>query len=277
MKILSRLILLSGLTVISFLSIPEPVLAHPGHGNHLLSFSEQILTSELTITGLILALLFGAVHGLTPGHGKTIATAYLVGSNSTLVQAFFLSIIVTLTHTLGIFALGLAILLVDRCLNARSLAPVGDAGSHRYLLPEQLYYIFTLLSGIAISVIGFWQLESYFNSHQHEQHEHQHLDDNQTSNLISLGIAGGLIPCSEALILLLGAIALHRAIYGLELVAAFSLGLGLTLMVVGAIAVYCQQWLNYFPRLERIRTHSPLVSAALISVVGLALTIEAII
>ena len=256
MKILSKFILLSELTAM-FLLVPEPALAHPGHGGHLLSFSEQILTSELTITGLILALLFGAVHGLTPGHGKTIATAYLVGSNSTLPQAFLLSIIVTLTHTLGIFALGLAILLVDR-----------------YLLPEQLYYIFTLLSGIAISVIGFWQLESYFNPHQHQ---HQHLEDNQTSNLVSLGIAGGLIPCSEALILLLGAIALHRAVYGLELVAAFSLGLGLTLIIVGAIAVYCQQWFDYFPRLEGVRTYSPLISAALISVVGLTLTIEAMI
>ena len=255
MKILSKLILLSGLTVISLLFIPEPALAHPGHG-HLLPFSEQILTSQLTTTGLTLALLFGAVHGLTPGHGKTIVTAYLIGSNS-MPQAFLLSVVVTLTHTLGIFALGLAVLLADR-----------------YLLPEQLYYIFSLLSGIAISVIGFWQLESYFNPHHHEHH---HLDHHQTTNLISLGIAGGLIPCSEALILLLGAIALHRAVYGLELVAAFSLGLGLTLIIVGAIAIYCQQWLDRFPQLERIRTYSPLVSAALISVLGLTLTIEAMI
>ena len=254
MKILTKLILF-GLTV-SFL-FPEPALAHPGHGSHLLpSFTEQILTPQLTITGLILALLFGAVHGLTPGHGKTIATTYLVGSNSSIVQALMLSIVVTLTHTLGIFALGLAILFGDR-----------------YLLPDRMYYIFTLLSGIAISVIGFWQLESYFNPHEHEHH---HLED-RTSGLISLGIAGGLIPCSEALILLLGAVALHRAVYGLELVAAFSLGLGMTLVVVGAIAVYCRQWLDYFPRLERIRTYSPLISAALISVVGLTLTIEAIV
>ena len=261
MKILSKLILLSGITLISFLFIPEPALAHPGHGIHLSSFSEQILTPQLTITGLTLALLFGAVHGLTPGHGKTIATSYLVGSNSTLPQAFLLSIIVTLTHTVGIFALGLVVLLADR-----------------YLLPEQLYYIFSLLSGITISVIGFWQLESYFNPHHHDrEREHYHSHTEQTSSLIALGIAGGLIPCSEVLILLLGAIALHRAVYGLELVAAFSLGLGITLVMVGAIAIYCRQWLDRFPRFNSMSTYLPLISAVLISLVGLILTTEAMI
>ena len=260
MRILPKLILLSVLTANLFLLVPEPALAHPGHGNHLLpDFTEQILTPQLTLTGLTLALLFGALHGLTPGHGKTIATAYLIGSNATLVQALKLSIVVTLTHTLGIFALGLVVLLADR-----------------YLLPEQLYYIFSLLSGITISVIGFWQLESYFNPHPHEHHHH--LDRNQTSqSLINLGVAGGLIPCSEALILLLGAIALHREIYGLELVTAFSLGLGLTLIIVGAIAIYCRQWLARLSQFEDLKTYFPLVSGVLVSIVGLILTTEAII
>ena len=252
------LFLMLFILTVSFL-VPEPALAHPGHSGHLLpSFTEKILSPQLTITGLSLALLFGAVHGLTPGHGKTIATAYLAGSDSTLMQAFTLSIVVTLTHTLGIFVLGLLVLLSDR-----------------YLLPDQLYYIFSLLSGIAISIIGFWQLESYFNPHPHE-HEHHHLEHHH-SNLISLGIAGGLIPCSEALVLLLGAVALHRTVYGLELVAAFSLGLGMTLVVVGAIAVYCRQWLDRLPQFEDMRSYFPFISAILISVMGLVLTTEAII
>ena len=136
------------------------------------------------------------------------------------------------------------------------------------------FNILSLLSGIAISVIGFWQLESYFNPHHHEHHQHL---EHQTSNLIALGIAGGLTPCSEALILLLGAIALHRAVYGLELVAAFSLGLSLTLIIVGAIAIYCRQWLDRFPQFNSMSTYFPLISAVLISVVGLILTTEAII
>lgn len=117
------------LTIVFLLLTTQPAFAHPGHGDRLLHhISEQILAPQLTITGLTLACFFGAVHGLTPGHGKTIVTAYLVGSDATFWQALILSAIVTITHTLGIFILGLAILLT----------------SH-YLLPEQLYYIFSLL------------------------------------------------------------------------------------------------------------------------------------
>ena len=255
-----RFILVSGLLTTMFILITtEPAFAHPGHGNHLFpSLTEQILTPQLTITGLTLACFFGAVHGLTPGHGKTIATAYLIGSNSTSLQALMLSVIVTLTHTLGIFLLGVVVLLA----------------SH-YLLPEQLYYILSLLSGLAISIIGFWQLESYFNPADREHHHHS--DEPSFKSLIGIGIAGGLIPCSEALILLLGAIALHREIYGLELVAAFSLGLGLTLAVIGLIAVYCRQWLERLPRFHIVTTYFPLISAVAISIVGLVLTTEAII
>ena len=255
----SKFILSLGLLTIVFcLLATQPAFAHPGHSDRLLpNITEQILTPQLTITGLTLAVLFGAVHGLTPGHGKTIATAYLVGSNATLSQALMLSAIVTVTHTLGIFALGLGVLLASR-----------------YLLPEQLYYIFSLLSGITISVIGFWQLESYFNP----VGEHHHLDHNSNpKSLISLGIAGGLIPCSEALILLLGAIAIHQEIYGLELVAAFSLGLGLTLTIIGSIAVYCREWLDRLPQFKSVRNYFPLVSAVAVSIAGLILTTEAII
>ena len=246
------------LTIVFLLLATQPAFAHPGHSDRLLpNITEQILTPQLTITGLTLACFFGAVHGLTPGHGKTITTAYLVGSNSTFSQALMLSAIVTVTHTLGIFALGLGVLLASR-----------------YLLPEQLYYIFSLLSGITISVIGFWQLESYFNP----VGEHHHLDHNSNpKSLISLGIAGGLIPCSEALILLLGAIAIHQEIYGLELVAAFSLGLGLTLTIIGSIAVYCREWLDRLPQFKSVRNYFPLVSAVAVSIAGLILTTEAII
>ena len=277
------------LTIVFLLAATQPAFAHPGHGDRLLSnITEQILTPQLTITGLTLAYFFGAVHGLTPGHGKTIATAYLVGSNSTFTQALILSAIVTITHTVGIFALGLTVLLA----------------SH-YLLPEQLYYIFSLLSGITISVIGFWQLESYFNPPVDEHHHHYsdcgcEADDlkvagnprphvlaspsdsasrrhRSNSSLISMGIAGGLIPCSEALILLLGAIAIHQEIYGLELVAAFSLGLGFTLTIVGSIAVYCRGWLDRLPNFESVRSYFPLISAVAVSIAGLILTTEAII
>ena len=69
----------------------------------------------------------------------------------------------------------------------------------------------------------------------------------------------------------------NREIYGLELVAAFSLGLGFTLAVIGLICVYCAHWLDRLPQFKSIRTYFPLVSAVAISIAGLILTTEAII
>lgn len=232
----------------------DDLLAPPTNEGHLLT--QQILTLELTITGLALAFGFGAVHALTPGHGKTIVTTYLVGSNSTFRHALLLSVVTTITHTLSIFLLGLIVLFASN-----------------YLLPEQLYFVFSLISGIAICCIGFWQLENYFNP----THHHHHIDKEQTTDLITLGMAGGLIPCSEALILLLGAIALHKTTYGILLVLTFSLGLASVLTAIGAVAVYSQQWLDRLPKFDSLQTHLPLISAVAISITGLIITTKTII
>ncbi len=150
-----------------------------------------------------------------------------------------------------------------------------------YLLPEQLYFVFSLISGIAICCIGFWQLESYFNP---THHHHHHFDHKQTTNLITLGMAGGLIPCSEAIVLLLGAIAipaegiaLHKITYGILLVLIFSLGLALVLTIIGAVAVYSRQWLDRLPQFNFMQTYLPLISAVAVSILGLIITTKTII
>ena len=242
--------------VVSFVTA-FPAHAHPGHGGHFLT--ESILSPQLTIAGLILAFIFGAVHALTPGHGKTIVTAYLIGSNSTYWHALLLSIVTTITHTFGVFLLGFIALFASN-----------------YLLPEQLYVVLSLLSGIAICSIGFWQLESYFNPV--EEHYHYHAEDPLTTrSLTTLGIGNGLIPCSEALILLLGAIAIGRSLYGIWLVLAFSLGLALSLSSISLTAIYCRQWLERLPQFNFMQQYLPLFSAIAISIIGLILTTQAIV
>lgn len=249
MKIFNGCVWLASLAIALIINTPSAA-AHPGHSGHF--STEQILNPEFTITGLALAFVFGAIHALTPGHGKTLVSTYLVGSNSTFRHALLLSMVTTTTHTASIFLLGLVVLFASN-----------------YLLPEQLYFVFSLLSGIAICCIGFWQIESYFNPVP--KHHHQH------DNSITLGIAGGLTPCSEALALLLGAIALHKTIYGIELVFAFSLGLALVLAIVGLLTIYSQQWLKEFPQFNLMQTYLPLVGAIFISLIGLIITIKAIV
>ena len=249
MKISNGCVWLASWAIALTINTPSAA-AHSGHGGHLLT--EQILAPEFTITGLALAFIFGAIHALTPGHGKTIVSTYLIGSNSTFRHAFLLSIVTTITHTASIFLLGLVVLFASN-----------------YLLPEQLYYVFSLLSGVAICCIGFWQIESYFNP----VHKHHHQHD----NLITLGIAGGLTPCFEALALLLGAIALHKTIYGMELVFAFSLGLALVLAIIGLLVIYSQQWLDDLPQFNLMQTYLPLFSAIAISSIGLIIITKAIV
>ena len=94
----------------------------PGQEELLAMLRASELSVPLVMGALLAVMVWGAGHALTPGHGKTIVAAYLIGSRSTPWHALYLGLTVTLTHTLGIFALGLVALFASQ-----------------YVLPEQLY------------------------------------------------------------------------------------------------------------------------------------------
>lgn len=149
-------------------------------------FTNLIATRELTAPvialALLLALLLGAGHALTPGHGKTIVAAYLVGARGTTAHAIFLGLTTTITHTAGVFALGFVTLWISN-----------------YILPEQLYPWLEFLSGVLVIVIGAVLFRSRLigflrrrttddrqptlDDHLHEQdhaHDHDHSHDGHT-------------------------------------------------------------------------------------------------
>ena len=115
------------------------------------AFTRLILLEEITLPTLLLALgvsfIWGAMHAMTPGHGKTIVGAYLVGSRGTLKHALYLGLTTTITHTLGVFALGLVTLFAAQ-----------------YIVPEALYPWMSLLSGLFVVGIGFNLFLSRFRS-----------------------------------------------------------------------------------------------------------------
>ena len=117
------------------------------------AFTRLILldSSQLTLPTVLLALavafIWGASHAMTPGHGKTIVGAYLVGSRGTLKHAVYLGLTTTITHTLGVFALGFATLFAAQ-----------------YILPERLYPWMSLLSGLFVVGIGASLFVSRFKS-----------------------------------------------------------------------------------------------------------------
>jgi ABC-type nickel/cobalt efflux system permease component RcnA len=115
------------------------------------AFTQLITLENLTLPTVLLALLvsfiWGAMHAMTPGHGKTIVGAYLVGSRGTIKHAVYLGLTTTITHTLGVFALGLITLFAAQ-----------------FIVPEKLYPWMSLLSGLFVLGIGLNLFTDRFRS-----------------------------------------------------------------------------------------------------------------
>jgi nickel/cobalt exporter len=227
---------------------------------------------------LLAAFGWGAVHALSPGHGKAMVAAYLVGTRGSTRDAIVLGATVTVTHTAGVVALGAVAL-----------------GLSAWVLPEDLYPWLTLVSGLMVVGVGAAVLRgrvrglghshdhdhghghSHGHTHDHGHHHHHHHAPRPTRrSLLALGASAGLIPCPSALVVLLGAVAQHRIGLGLVLIVAFSLGLAATLTGLGIAVVHAGRVLARLPVPGRVAAAVPAVSAALIVVVGLALTAQAV-
>ena len=240
------------------------------------------LTPAIALFGVLLAFGFGAMHAMSPGHGKTVVGAYLVGSKGTPKHATFLGLTVTITHTVGVFAIGLITLFASN-----------------YILPERIMPFLTFVSGLLVFFIGaslfkdrlFGALGWTQLSHHHHEHEHddghEYMHDGVTHShggsththlppkditwrsLLGLGISGGLLPCPSALVLMLSAISLGRVGYGLILTVAFSFGLAVTLTTIGLIFLYIGKAFGGTSLSEnKIFKTLPVFSAFVIATVG---------
>jgi len=216
------------------------------------------------LASLAAALFWGAAHALSPGHGKSIVTAYLVGQRGTRWHAALLGLIVTATHTAGVFTLGFVTLALSQ-----------------FVVPEHLYPWLNLASGLLVVSIGVsvftarWR-HVYAHRHGHHHHHHHEHDSPSFRSLFAVGVSGGLLPCPSALVVLLAAISLHRVAFGLILIVAFSLGLALSITGVGLVAVLAKR---VFARARfdgRVLRALPAVSAAVILVAGVVMTAHAI-
>jgi nickel/cobalt transporter (NicO) family protein len=328
---------------------------------------KDALRGSLGVGGLLLALgtalLLGMGHALTPGHGKSVVAAYLVGSRGTVWDAVFLGAVVTLTHTGSVLLLGLALLLASN-----------------YVLPEAVFPWLGFASGAVIVGMGFWMLirgilswygvidphahshgtghahthshgvlggasrpdeeaphahthdgahehkyehaHGHAHSHHHTQaighayahshshgHSHAHSDSSshghshpdghthahglshshgqthshtrggRTSRwgLLSLGMAGGMVPCPDAIVVLLAAVSLKRIALGLSLILAFSLGLAAVLIGIGVLMVTAGGWMQRWSGEGRVIRLLPAVSGAVILVLGFVIALQSLV
>jgi nickel/cobalt transporter (NicO) family protein len=210
------------------------------------------------------ALFWGMAHALSPGHGKTIVTAYLVGQRGTPRHAALLGLIVTVTHTIGVFALGLVTLLLSQ-----------------FIVPSDLYPWLNLVAGLLVVGIGASVLRARFkhrgaHTRGHDHHHHHHEHDLSRRSLIAVGVSGGLLPCPSALVVLLAAISLHRVAFGMLLVVAFSVGLALTITGIGLVAVLARSAFRRLSFEGRLVSLLPTASALAILAAGFAMTLHAL-
>jgi ABC-type nickel/cobalt efflux system permease component RcnA len=291
------------------------VLKANSQGTPRSAFTELISSKRTDFLFMAMAALIAAVlggfHALEPGHGKTLVAAYLVGSHGKARHAVLLGAIVTASHTISVYALGIITLYASQ-----------------WILPERLYPWLGIGSGLLVAGLGFTLFirrylatESYANdghvhdhanghrhnwygahvdeagTHSHsdliehdhdrgEEHDHSHGGEREMprarelslSGLFALGITGGIVPCPAALVVLLGALAFHRVAFGLFLIVAFSAGLAAVLISLGLAMVYAGRFMSRFgaqgPLTQR---WLPLASSAVITVIGVTLTLQSLI
>jgi ABC-type nickel/cobalt efflux system permease component RcnA/Tol biopolymer transport system component len=268
---------------------------------------DLVRTKDFSISfyafALAISLALGALHALTPGHGKTVVAAYLVGSRGTARHAIVLGSVVTLTHTGSVFLLGIITL-----------------AASQYILPTRIIPALEIVSGLMIVGLGFyllWQRFLYWrksavptqekptrkysltpslaatkkmagtvkiqkvpeNFHHHgdgKMHSHDVPETITWRSLITLGISGGLVPCPDAIAILLVAIAIQKIFLGLALIISFSIGLAVVLIAIGLLMVSGSRLFARMDAFNKLVPFMPIVSALIVLLLGLGLTYGAV-
>jgi nickel/cobalt transporter (NicO) family protein len=255
-------------------------------------FRAPDLTPFVVLLSLVTAVVLGAGHALTPGHGKTLMAAYLVGTRGSARHALGLGAAVSLSHTIGILALAAVVV-----------------AATDVIAPDVVVRWAPVVAAVSIVVIGGWMLvgeiqrrramaddhqHAHGHAHPHEHgdphahdqgHEHPHPHAHRPPSTITwrslfvLGLAGGLIPSTSALLILLGALAAGRPTFGLVLVVAFGLGMAAVMSGIGLVLVTARDRVDRVQAgasLVRVRNAVPLVASVVVLGFGVVLTGQAL-
>lgn len=241
---------------------------------------------------LPMAVMLGALHGLEPGHSKTMMTAFIVAIRGTVWQAFLLGIAATISHTAIIWILALTGLHYSSSLNVEELEPY-----------------FKLATGIVVIGLACWMLcrtrQAQKEAHSHEHDDDAHGEHHQvpggdiefgdaherahaagiqkqltgqqvtTSQIILFGLTGGLLPCPSAFAVLLICLQLKKVNLGFTLVLGFSVGLAITLVTAGSIAaISVKHASKRFKKFGEFARKIPYASSTLLILIGLLVAIQ---
>ena len=239
-------------------------------------FSSSNRTPIFIVLTMLVAFGLGALHAIEPGHGKALLAFTLVGSRATVKQAAILAASLTFAHTIGVLILGAVLFFAASFVS------------------ETIYPWITLFSGMAVAVIGARNVNRYArasqvhvhdhgdghahshdgspHAHDHDAHGHSHAVPGEGPidfrAAVVAAMSGGIAPCPAAIVVMLAALRLHQVGYGMVLIVIFSLGLAAVLTGLGIAVVHGSALITRSHKFERLVAAGPLMSAALISVVG---------
>jgi len=263
------------------------ILGAADPGDPLLGLFTGAQTPITALLAILLSIGLGALHAASPGHGKTLVAAYLVGSHGELRQAVWLALTVAVTHTAGVFVLGIVTLTASELF-----------------VPERVITWLAVASGVLVIGLGgslvLNQLRRAPGSHSHDHghshdHDHGHSHDASHSHeapgarrpltrrsAIALGLAGGLVPSASALIVFLLALTLGKLGFGVILIVSFGVGMALVLGGVGFVVVIARRaqlrsthrWSNA-PIVRRLGAALPLISGVAVLATGVVVTVQA--
>jgi nickel/cobalt transporter (NicO) family protein len=220
---------------------------------------------------LLISALFGAVHALTPGHGKTLVAAYLVGQRGTVSHAIFLGIVTTLTHTGAVMILAAILWYGMTREQLEAIMTQVQFGVGMAMVCFGLFLFFQRLRGRADHI--------HIGAGHHHAPDGSHLPpptDITWFGLILLGVTGGIIPCFDAIVMLFWAIGMNLLDWALPMLLAFSAGLASVLVLLGILVVKVRGFADSRLGAGRLVKWLPVLSAVAIVVLGFWLSREAV-
>ena len=250
------------------------------------------------------AVLLGALHGLEPGHSKTMMAAFIIAVRGTVGQAILLGLAATISHTLIVWLVALLGLHFGSAYATEAVEPW-----------------LQLISGVIIIAIALWMMRQTFaeqhHHHDHEHHEHEHGYDHDhdhahvhhhdhsktqqaglqlgsldyedaharahrleiekrfagrkvtTGQIVMFGLTGGLIPCPASVTVLLVCLQLKQITTGALLVLCFSIGLAVTMVAVGAVAALgMDRAQRSWDGFGKLAARAPYISSGLVILIG---------
>jgi ABC-type nickel/cobalt efflux system permease component RcnA len=269
---------------------PGEVVGRDGGVDPLTGLVAGALSPGVVALAVLLSLGLGAAHALSPGHGKTLVAAYVLGAGGSARSAIQIGLWVAISHTAGVLVLGAFTLLASEIL-----------------LPEHLIAWLSLGSGIVVTGLGFVLLgrvliarraghaidhhhdRGHDDGHDHD-HDHDHGHDHPVPaagelswrSAIALGFAGGAVPSASALIVLLVAVGTDRLLLGIGLIGCFGIGMA---AVLGGLALLTSRLREVVTRRGTLATRAPvrlavrlapIVAGVVVLVTGVAFTAAAI-